>query len=68
MSLWAMPKVRVLREGELSREVLKKFCTSNKNYTIPAELKYDSFGYLKGKLVAVDYGWYNYTQRYSGMI
>ena len=54
--LVVMPKVRVLREGELSREVLKKFCTSNKNYTIHAELKYDSFGYLKGKLVAVDYG------------
>lgn len=54
--LIVMPKVQVLREGELSRKALEKFCTCNKNYTIPAELKHDSFGYFKGKLVAIDYG------------
>jgi len=26
------------------------------NYTIPAEIKMDSFGWVDGKLVAVDYG------------
>lgn len=26
------------------------------DYLIPAELKSDSFGYLDGKLVAIDYG------------
>lgn len=54
--LVVMPRVRVLNEGELSREALEKFCTANDNYTIPAELKHNSFGYFKGKLVAIDYG------------
>lgn len=54
--LVVMPRVRVLNEGELSREALEKFCTANDSYTIPAELKHDSFGYFKGKLVAIDYG------------
>ena len=39
-----------------SREALEKFCTCNDKYTIPAEFKHDSFGYFKGKLVAIDYG------------
>lgn len=54
--LVVMPRVRVLNEGELSIEILEKFCRINNNYIIPSELKYDSFGYFKGKLVAIDYG------------
>ena len=53
--LVVMPKVRILVKDELSKEVLEKFCAED-NFKIPAELKYDSFGYFKGKLVAVDYG------------
>jgi hypothetical protein len=29
---------------------------NKKEYTIPVEMKYCSFGILKGKIVAVDYG------------
>ncbi len=53
--LVVMPKVRILVKDELSKEALEKFCIEE-NFKIPAELKYDSFGYYKGKLVAVDYG------------
>lgn len=53
--LVVMPKVRVLKNKELSIEKLNKFCNST-FATIPAELKYDSFGYYKNKLVAIDYG------------
>lgn len=54
--LVVMPKVRVLRDGEMTREQLNDFCTCNENYTIPAEPKPDSFGYHNGNLVAIDYG------------
>ena len=50
-----MPKVRVLKDGELTMLQLQEFCI-NKTYVIPAEHKCDSFGYLNGKLVAIDYG------------
>lgn len=53
--LVVMPKVRVLKEEELTKEELKNFCTLTKTY-IPAELKHNSFGYFKGNLVAIDYG------------
>ncbi len=53
--LVVMPKVRILFKDELPKEALEKFCIEE-NFIIPAELKYDSFGYFKGKLVAVDYG------------
>ena len=53
--LVVMPKVRILAKDELPKEMLEKFCIGQ-NFTIPAELKHDSFGYFKGKLVAVDYG------------
>lgn len=53
--LVVMPRARVLKRDEISKEELKKFCTLTKGY-IPAELKHDSFGYFKGKLVAIDYG------------
>ena|SRR5690625_110970 len=54
--LVVMPRVRVLQENELSKTELDLFCICNEHYKIPAELKADSFGYLKGKLVAIDYG------------
>lgn len=50
-----MPKARVLIKGELSRSYLQNFC-ENDDYIIPAEPKHDSFGYLNGNLVAIDYG------------
>ncbi len=53
--LIVMPRVRVLNEGEISKEELNKFCRV-KEGNIPAELKSDSFGYYKGRLVAIDYG------------
>jgi hypothetical protein len=52
-----MPRARTLKEGELSRTDLELFCTVDEDWTLPAELKADSFGYLPdGRLVAVDYG------------
>ena len=53
--LITMPRVRILEKDELSNDFLEKFCNDNK-FKIPAELKHDSFGYFKNKLVAVDYG------------
>jgi len=53
--LIVMPKIQILKEGELTKEELIIFCISEE-FLVPAELKYDSFGYLNGKLVAVDYG------------
>ena len=50
-----MPRVKILSKDDLPKEALEKFCVDD-NFTIPAELKHDSFGYFKGKLVAVDYG------------
>lgn len=50
-----MPRARVLYHGEISKEDLKSFCDL-KTCVIPAELKYNSFGYYKGNLVAIDYG------------
>ena len=53
--LVVMPRVRILKKDELPKKALKKFCFDD-NFKIPSELKHDSFGYFKGKLVAVDYG------------
>ena len=53
--LVVMPRVKILSKDDLPKEALEKFCVDD-NFTIPAELKHDSFGYFKGKLVAVDYG------------
>lgn len=53
--LVVMPRIRILLKDELTKEALEKFCIEN-DFKIPAELKHDSFGYYKGKLVAVDYG------------
>jgi len=53
--LVVMPKVRILKDNELTKDELTRFCTDD-GFTIPSELKCDSFGYLNGKLVSVDYG------------
>lgn len=53
--LVVMPRANVLEYGAVDVGVLDAFCNGG-TYKIPAELKYDSFGYLNGRLVAVDYG------------
>lgn len=50
-----MPKVRVLQQNELPKYLLEQFCTENQMH-LPVEIKYDSFGFLNSKLVAIDYG------------
>lgn len=50
-----MPKVRILNNNEISKVELENFCL-DENCIIPAEIKYDSFGYLNGNLVVVDFG------------
>ena len=39
---------------KFNKKFLTDFCTKNGN--IPVEIKKDSFGYIKNKLVAIDYG------------
>jgi len=53
-----MPRARVLTDAdsEANEKNLLEFIKINDNYTIPAELKADSFGYIGDRLVAVDYG------------
>ena len=53
--LVVMPRCRVLTFDEFDPKKLEEFI-DKENYRIPAELKPDSFGYLNGKLVAIDYG------------
>ena len=50
-----MPKARILKPNELSRQQLVEFCTCSDGSKIPTELAYDSFGYLDEKLVCIDY-------------
>lgn len=51
-----MPRVRVLRPNELSKQFLSEFIRINDSWTIHAETKYSSFGWLNSRLVAIDYG------------
>lgn len=51
-----MPRVRVLTHEEFNSEEAKKFVVVDDNWTLPVEIKHDSFGVLNGKLVAIDYG------------
>lgn len=53
--LVVMPKVRILVNNELSKDYLEKFCNLE-TCVIPAEIKSDSFGYYRDKLVVVDFG------------
>ena len=50
-----MKRVRVLTEDEFANLDLEKWVERG-DYTVPAEIKHDSFGWLDGKLVAIDYG------------
>ena len=61
--LWARPggflvvmrRARVLTDGEFLALDLEQWVQRG-DFTVPAEIKPDSFGYLDGRLVAVDYG------------
>lgn len=53
--LVVMRRAKILTEEEFERLDLESWVNRN-DYTIPAEIKHDSFGWLDGKLVAVDYG------------
>lgn len=56
--LIVMRRARVLTDVEWTDmdEKFKRGFMQNSEYTVPAELKSDSFGWLNGRLVAVDYG------------
>lgn len=58
--LVVMPRAEVLDDGDgrddaALEAMLSDFC-NRPDYVVPAELKADSFGYLGGRLVAIDYG------------
>lgn len=56
--LVVMRRAQILTDAEwsaISEEDITAFI-NKPNYSVPAELKSDSFGWLNGKLVAVDYG------------
>jgi hypothetical protein len=54
--LTVMPRVRTLSDDEFGAFDAEQFCERGA-YRIPAEPKPDSFGWLNGEVVAVDYGW-----------
>lgn len=53
--LVVMRRARVLTDDEFSELDIEGF-VKRPDYTVPAEMKSDSFGYLDGRLVVVDYG------------
>lgn len=53
--LVVMPKAKILEDAEIEKRDLISFCHIEDNCNIPAEYKPDSFGWLNGKLVAIDY-------------
>lgn len=56
--LVVMRRAKVLTDNEfldISENDMQEFI-NQPDYIVPAELKSDSFGWLDGKLVAVDYG------------
>lgn len=52
--LTVMRRARVMTESEWVEFDVDTFC--NGSNIIPAEPKHDSFGWLDGKIVAIDYG------------
>jgi hypothetical protein len=50
-----MPRVRVMTTEEFARWDVTKF-VETEDYHVPAEKKYNSFGWLDGRVVAIDYG------------
>jgi hypothetical protein len=53
--LIVMRRARMMTDAEFSAFDAKAFC-ENEDRIIPAELKSNSFGWLEGRVVAVDYG------------
>ncbi len=49
-----MRRVRVMTEEEFEAVDLQAWASGQ--YVIPCELKSDSFGWLDGRIVAIDYG------------
>jgi len=41
---------------DFNKKFFASFCATHKGFQLPTELKRDSFGYIDGKLVAIDYG------------
>lgn len=62
--LWSIPggflivmrRARTLTDDEFAALDLERWVVRDETFTVPAEIKADSFGYLDGRLVAVDYG------------
>jgi hypothetical protein len=50
-----MKRARMMNRQEFDSVDLKSWVDRGE-YTIPAEIKMDSFGYIDGRMVAVDYG------------
>jgi hypothetical protein len=53
--LVVMPCVRVMNEDEFTTFDAASFC-GRLDGTVPAEMKSNSFGFLDGRVVAIDYG------------
>lgn len=53
--LVVMPRARVMSDDEFIAFDVKAFL-DRPNYTVPAEAKSNSFGFLDGRIVAIDYG------------
>lgn len=53
--LIVMRRAKVATVLDITEEQLYDYCQHEK-WVLPVELKHDSFGYYKGKLVAIDYG------------
>lgn len=53
--LIVMRRARILTDGEFVAFDAAAFCECG-DYVVPAEPKSDSFGWLDGRIVAVDYG------------
>ena len=54
--LVVMKKAKPLGIHEWNRKKFAEFSARHKGFVLPTELKPDSFGYIEGKLVAIDYG------------
>lgn len=53
--LVVMPRVQLMTEGEFNKKKMARFC-EKEDYFVPAELKHNSFGWLDGNIVCIDYG------------
>jgi hypothetical protein len=50
-----MKRAEPMTSEQFDEEALKKWVDRD-GHTIPVEIKVDSFGYIDGELVAIDYG------------